>query len=677
MTAALLLCSAIMGQAAGPALDEGAVLKAYQAVKAESGRTADDQVKLALWCEAHGLTAERLKHLTRAVLLDPADATARGLLGQVSYNGNWLRPDAVEAEVASDPDAQEVMREYLHRRAETAETANDQAELARWCDGHDLKAQAETHYKAALRIDPRRESIWKKLGYKKHDGRWVRSEELAAEKAEFEAQKHADKYWKPKLERDREGLVSRDPARRRRAEEALDAVDDPRAVPTIWSVFVRDDVRMQEHAARLFGQIEGASASRGLASLAVYSTFPEVRGRAQEYLARRDPHDFLDLLINLIHKPFKYEVKPIQGAGSVGGLVASGESYDLRREYRLAPFNPGLLPPRIFSGDVPFNPVVDPTMAAAMGMGMGWNGASIRPMSGTPALSPQLSAVPGLANAVGAARGGGGTTAPGLQAAYANAQRMAVQRDQQIALILARQQQIEANAAEALRQDVESIEQTNQGIRELDDRVLPLVKTVTGQDFGTDQEAWKKWWTDELGYAYTSTTPKIKPVYTSIVAVPSAQRPPHHSCFAAGTPVRTIDGLKPIESLLAGDRVLSQDPNTGALSYQPVLLIHHNPPAPLLRLTLGSESVLATGIHRFWKAGKGWTMARDLKPGDLVRTLGGTVALKSTEPAGTAPVFNLDVAANRDYFVGQEGMLVYDFSVVQPIAKPFDATASR
>ena len=92
---------------------------------------------------------------------------------------------------------------------------------------------------------------------------------------------------------------------------------------------------------------------------------------------------------------------------------------------------------------------------------------------------------------------------------------------------------------------------------------------------------------------------------------------------------------------------------------------------------MGSDSVLATGIHRFWKVGKGWTMARDLKPGDLVRTLGGTVALKSTEPAGTAPVFNLDVAANRDYFVGEEGMLVYDFSVVQPVAKPFDASAPR
>ena len=32
-----------------------------------------------------------------------------------------------------------------------------------------------------------------------------------------------------------------------------------------------------------------------------------------------------------------------------------------------------------------------------------------------------------------------------------------------------------------------------------------------------------------------------------------------HSCFAAGTVVRTLTGLRPIESIRAGDRVLAQD----------------------------------------------------------------------------------------------------------------------
>ena len=64
-------------------------MAAYQAAKAQAGRDADAQVKLALWCEAHGLSAERIKHLTLATLLDPSNAAARGLLGLVAYQGKW------------------------------------------------------------------------------------------------------------------------------------------------------------------------------------------------------------------------------------------------------------------------------------------------------------------------------------------------------------------------------------------------------------------------------------------------------------------------------------------------------------------------------------------------------------------------------------------------------------
>ena len=39
---------------------------------------ADAHVRLALWCEAHGLPAERLKHLAIAALIEPGHVTARG-----------------------------------------------------------------------------------------------------------------------------------------------------------------------------------------------------------------------------------------------------------------------------------------------------------------------------------------------------------------------------------------------------------------------------------------------------------------------------------------------------------------------------------------------------------------------------------------------------------------------
>ena len=55
--------------------------KTYDALKGKAGKDAQAQVKLALWCEAHGMNGERVKHLAQAVLSDPKNVTARGLLG--------------------------------------------------------------------------------------------------------------------------------------------------------------------------------------------------------------------------------------------------------------------------------------------------------------------------------------------------------------------------------------------------------------------------------------------------------------------------------------------------------------------------------------------------------------------------------------------------------------------
>ncbi len=82
---------------------------------------------------------------------------------------------------------------------------------------------------------------------------------------------------------------------------------------------------------------------------------------------------------------------------------------------------------------------------------------------------------------------------------------------------------------------------------------------------------------------------------------------------------------------------------------------------------------MATGIHRFWRVGQGWTMARDLKPGNKVRTLGGTAEVVAVDSDSRQPVFNLEVARNRSFFVGSAGALVHDNSLVEPVSRPFDA----
>jgi hypothetical protein len=250
------------------------------------------------------------------------------------------------------------------------------------------------------------------------------------------------------------------------------------------------------------------------------------------------------------------------------------------------------------------------------------------------------------------------------------AQAEAAQRDLAIAQELEAIREANQNLEQRLAMDVQFVELTNAGINLCNDRALPVLKAITGKDRGADPEKWKRWWTDQLGYSYQSDVPETRPTYTDFVTDPVPVA--HGACFPAGTLVQTIDGPKPIESIKVGDQVLSQGTVTGQLGFQPVLATHRNQPTATLRVTVDGETVVATGIHRFWKAGKGWTMARELKAGTRLRTIGGTADVQSIETEKSQPVYNLDVEGNRDFFVGTTGLLVHDFSFVQPVIEPFD-----
>ncbi len=241
-----------------------------------------------------------------------------------------------------------------------------------------------------------------------------------------------------------------------------------------------------------------------------------------------------------------------------------------------------------------------------------------------------------------------------------------------------------------MNNDVRTIEATNAPIHDRNARCLAVLNPISGQDLGPDREAWQRWQADLFGYALGyQRASEPKPV--AIQDVPLAYQPLpltigvtvgpvtgriHQACFAAGTPVQTLEGARPIESLLAGDQVLTQDIRTGLLSYQPIVASFHNPPNQTLKLKIGDETIVATPIHRFWRAGQGWVMARDLVVGDNLRVLGGVAPVSAIEEDKVQPVFNLRVAENDSFFVGVSGSLVHDNSLAEPVTGPFDAVPS-
>jgi hypothetical protein len=679
---------------------------AYEAARKQAGRDAQAHVRLALWCEARGMTAERMKHLAAAVLNDPSDALARGLMGLVAYHGKWERPDDVSREAKDDLGREALMQEYLERRARTADKADAQWKLALWCDQGGLKDQAVAHFHAVLRLDPRREAAWRHLGYKKLGGRWVKPEWQDAAKREADEQGRANKHWKPLLEGWRSGLASRDRRRRADAEAGLFRLTDPRSVPMIWVVFASRGAEGQNVAVRLLGQVDAPGSSRALAMLALSGKSAEVRRQAIQILRQRDPRDFAPLLASLLRETIKYEVRPVNGPGSPGEILVKNKDANVRRMYSPPPM-PGVpvLPndyvgpdasglPVIYRYAGPYNSgemVVPGNSVAAAEAMFGLNGGNaaaqvIGHLGLPPATAGKLEATLGQAARVPIANLGGPANFP-LRARGVGVESMTIPVGQMML-----EYQMAARAAqEQLASDVQSIDSYNGAVRESNQRVRQILADATGTDLGDDCTAWGKWLADLFGYAYAAPSGSSYEPPTVVQQVPLAYQPQPvpvtfnvqmpgvvlqrtHACFAAGTPVRTLEGLRPIEALREGDLVLTQAPRSGELKYQVLVTVYHNPPNATYRITLETdESIVATGIHRLWKAGKGWTMVRELKLGDVLRTLGGVAAVKSVEADRTQPVYNLQVADGESYFVGTSGVLAHDNSTINPVPEPFDA----
>jgi tetratricopeptide (TPR) repeat protein len=618
-------------------------LSAYQAAKSQVGRDAEAHVRLALWCESRGMASERMKHLALAVLNDPSNALARGLLGMVAYQGKWGRPDEIGTLVENDPAYRDAIREYLERRSRTADKVEAQMKLALWCDQKGLKAQALTHYEQVTLLDPTRDTAWKHLGFKKQGNRWVKPEFAAAAKLDAELQKQANKHWKSILEKVRDDLRAKDSSRRVRAESELAEIADPRAVPMIWALFVSGSEGSQITAVKTMSQIDGPTASNALSTLAIFAPSADVRSRASASLAERDLRDILTQLISLIRKPFKYQVQPMTGPGSTGVLFIEGEKFNVRRIYRSMAVDAGWMPA---GGRVP--------SAAANDLGM-FAAPAPTPLALESQLNPSANSAGDPYDFLASQVRSSALSSGDIDNSLRQLQRVRQSNDM---------------LQQSLAQDVRRINAINDQINLLNSRVLPIVENASRQRLGAEPDKWKSWWTDQLGYAFQASQPSIKPTLTEFVDTPSWSA--SLECFGAGTRVHAAGGPRTIESIQVGDRVLSQNTTTGVLSYQPVMAVHRTRSAATVRVAIDGDAIIATGIHRFWKPGKGWTMARELKRGDRLRMLGSVVEVRGVEIDKNQTVYNLEVAENGDFFVGDKGVLVHDSKFVKPVPGPFD-----
>jgi hypothetical protein len=496
--------------------------------------------------------------------------------------------------------------------------------LGSWCDQQGLKDEAIAHFTTAVQFDPYLDAAWKHLGYVKHQGRWMTHEQIRAEDQEALAQRAADRRWDAALKKWKGQL--QDKRRKHEAEESLAKVSDARAVPAIVRAFSRGSEADQRRAVTMLSGVASPASAKELARLAIMSDSTSVRETAIESLKTRETRDYVSQLIDTVQSPVEYKVQPVQGPGSQGALLIDTPRFTMLRTYDAPPaFNLA----SSFRGTVTYD---------GEGMPIVIRGVELDRMK------------------------------------FMNGRNqmaiLAEAKEETRKLII--EANIKAQAAQQqIMADVAAIDQFNIQAAALNARILPALSQAAGApESATDQDGLYTWWFDRLGYRYEAP----EKVQSAVNAFPQVQPYSLTTCFAAGTLVSTIEGGKPIEKVRPGDLVLSQDVAIGRLDFCPVVMVHHNAPNQTLRVTLSDDEVLLASIyHRFWRAGSGWSQARDLKQGDTLRALGKTLSVVSVEPGDTEPLYNLDVARNRSFFVGNGRVLVHDNTLPPARLAPFDA----
>ena len=137
------------------------------------------------------------------------------------------------------------------------------------------------------------------------------------------------------------------------------------------------------------------------------------------------------------------------------------------------------------------------------------------------------------------------------------------------------------------------------------------------------------------------------------------------ACFIAGTLVATLDGLKAIETIKAGDMVLSTDVDTMQTACKSVLESFIRKVNRLVYLTIDGETIVTTEDHPFFVVKQGFVIATELSVGtELLDSLGISHKVEQIlyqDLCGeTSNVYNILVEDFHTYYVGEVGILVHN-----------------
>ncbi len=509
----------------------------------------------------------------------------------------------IEAEALASEDAN--LRKYRQQR-DAAKNPKMLLNLARWCAKSGWEDAVKLHYAQVLAntdaTDEMRVEAIKGLELLPLGDSFITAEELSARQEKSKLLINALETWRPRLTKIQQAIDGADFEARRRAIDRLTKLDEPQMIPVLESFLADGGDRFQEEAVKQLAKFPQVEATVALARYVVLSPYLSAAAPALAALRQRSIHDYCPFLLDGLTAPIQSEF--------VVERLPSGEinyTHRLTRELQDRKL----------------------TVVSA-------NRATPKFVSAPPIESPI--GIPLLV------------------------------RDDTMRFL---QSSLALNAVHNAKNIELAAALSNDPINESNRRVFRVLRDSTGQKLPDDPSKWWQWWQEyneyhwpkPQYYAYSTdyATYETPPPAYMLYRVPS-----RNSCFLAGTPVRTQSGLVAIETIQPGDRVLSQDQDSGELTYKIVLRTTLRPPAEMIKIKAGREEIVTTLGHPFWVSGHGWRMAKQLKEGDFLHSVGGAIRIHAVQPMPKQQAHNLVVADFNTYFVGQRGLLVHDNEYRRP-----------
>ena len=524
--------------------------------------------------------------------------------GQLLQDGDWQSVLSSVQLAAKDPK----LAQYEQRRSRAGDDVASHLVLATWCARQELWEQSRAHLNRVLAFEPDNQAARSALGYRLIGGRWISPAEINQLQQRTQVALDSIRQYAARLQKIRRDMESKHSHVREAAVANLQSIRDAAAVPCVEIVFAFSDAETSEHTLNWLAAIDSVEASQSLARFSLFHADPRVRETATRHLAERNLHDFVPELLKMLEGPVAMMLMPaFDASGSLTG-------------YRYA-----------FSKEQ-----IDRTDVLMLDRVFQRNNVRTETLEPGPAGQAEIVAL--------------------------NLNRLQDNRLQDQALR-------EFAAGEWLARSA-AVRNENSLTSVRNARIADVLSTVAGKEFSVDPQPLWDWWDEFCETDYQSDKPQRYrreslvsrvPRYTAVAATPFVGE-----CFVAGTVVVTQRGPRAIESMAVGDMVLSRDVARGELSWKPVLRATTRRPEKTLRVQTDGESWACTPGHLFWVSGRGWQKASQLRVGDVLHAADEPAIVMSVAPGELRETFNLEVADNANYFIGDQMILTHDVTPPRP-----------